>query len=91
MADRERERDLSKVLSNVEQDIGQGQVQPTHARMVGASSVDARSSVEAFAPQKYRNAGGDSLKQIHHDFCRVMSEFELRFKALMEEMKRAAG
>ena len=78
MAD--RERDLSKVLSNVEQDIA------------GTPALPTRPSpnVQDFAPQKYRNAG-DSLEQIQQDFRKGLVELEQRYKALFDELKRITG
>lgn len=78
-----RDRDLSKVLSNVEQEL--------HGALPPASSVrTSASAVESFAPQKYRNPSGasDSLEQIQQDFRKAVADLESRFKALADELKR---
>ena len=74
------DRDLSKVLSNVEQEM-QGVTPPPRATQ----------TVEAFAPQKYRNDRGDSLEQIQQDFRKVVQELEIRFKSVLDELKRITG
>jgi hypothetical protein len=74
-----RDRDLSKALSNVEQELASAPALPTRT-----------ASVEAFAPQKYRNTG-DSLEQIQQDFRKAVAELESRFKALNDELKRITG
>lgn len=80
-----RDRDLSKVLSNVEQDIAQGMPAPTRAPAPSSASV-----VESFAPQKYRNAS-DSMEQIQQDFRKALADMESRSRALIEELKRMAN
>jgi hypothetical protein len=77
-----RERDMSKVLANVEQEMTQ------HPIPVQRTSPQA---VEAFAPQKYRNPSGDSMEQIQQDFRKVVTELEQRFKVLADELKRITG
>jgi hypothetical protein len=78
-----RDRDLSKVLSNVEQEMANVPA-PAPAR------TNPSSSVEAFAPQRYRSAG-DSLEQIQQDFRKAVADLEQRFKALTDELKRITG
>ena len=78
MAD--RERDLTKVLSNVEQEM-QG---------VPALPVRPQQNVQDFAPPKYRNAG-DSFEQIKQDLRKTHTDLEARVRAILEDMKRMIG
>jgi hypothetical protein len=79
------QRDLTKILDNVSQELAQGPGTgvPTPART-------NQGVVESFAPQKYRNAG-DTLSQIQQDFRKSILDLENRFKTLMDEVKRAAS
>lgn len=76
----DRERDLSGVLSRVEQEVS-GAPTPAPTR---------QHTVQDFAPQKYRQAG-DSLEQIQQDFRKGLAELEQRYKALFDELKRITG
>lgn len=75
----ERERDLGKALSNIEQET-------TSAPMPQARP----STIQDFTAQKYRQAD-DSLQQIQQDFRKIITELEQRYKAIMDQLKRITG
>jgi hypothetical protein len=103
MAD--RDRDLSKILHNVEQDItgapapanitAHGTQGPQQGTVAGAGSLPA----STYAPQRERERmavqgrinSADSLEQIQGDMRRAIQELELRCKAVLDEIKRAVG
>ena len=74
-------RDLTKILDNVEEDLKHAHPPATRA---------PANTVEAFAPQKYRNAS-DSMEQIQQDFRKALADMESRSRALIEELKRMAN
>ena len=74
---RDRERDLGKILNNVEEELN-----PT---------IQSPSTVERFAPQKYRSERGDSMEQIKQDFRKSVADLESRFKSVLDELKRIMG
>jgi hypothetical protein len=80
MADRDT-TPMSKVLSNVEQELQNLPAPPTRT---------PSQNVEAFAPQKYRERS-DTMEQIQQDFRKAVAEMEQRFKALTDELKRITG
>ena len=98
MADRERERDsgMSKILSSVEAEVITSA--PTSAPVTGSA---ISTGPGAYAPPRkhertqdgmQRIAGAaDNLQQIQNDMKRVLQELELRYKAILDEIKRAVG
>jgi hypothetical protein len=79
----ERDRDLSKVLRNVETEM-------TGVPTLARQSPQHQQNVQDFAPQKYRDAS-DSLEQVQHDLRKTIGELEARLKAIIEVLKRITG
>jgi hypothetical protein len=76
----ERDRDLSKVLRNVENEM----------TGVPTPAPRAQQNIQDFAPPKYRDAS-DSLEQVQQDMRKTVSELEIRLKAIIEVLKRITG
>lgn len=73
------ERDLTNIPNNVEEDLKHNPTpMPAHV-------VESR-----FVPQRHRTAS-DTLEQIQQDFRKSVADMEIRFKAILDELKRVAG